>query len=465
MCVNTRLVYNRYIRRSIRCDCGKCSACIQQKASYRANRIRNNVRPDEEALFVTLTYKNEYIPYVFMEDLSRQVQNLDIYRQNTCRYIRKSKDYDMCLKEGLPGQCLETYDVKYPEDFDINKFQSIQTKEFYQKNRVGVIYYKDLQNFFKRLRINLDRNYGITEPFTFFACAELGPTTKRPHFHTLIFIKPSYEKAFRNAIVKSWPFADCRRTEKYIEVARDAASYVSSYVNCSSDFPSFFKINEFKQKHSYSHNFGMASSAFNLYSILEKVDKGDMSYIRQIKREGVPSNVVLPIPEYVINRYFPRFKGLSRLAPDKVEQLLLHPSRLREYRFELDYTDEDLHEIQVRLNNCKSYYVDCTGKNVFDYARDFVRVWNCRKSYVLKHSYDDLQPKDFGYFYDNLNEFMLGKVKNWSLSDLCLQDFELNPNNLPWRNLLTIRLTDLYQKMVKQKKVINFCMNALGHPT
>ena len=461
MCTHTKLIRNPYTRDTLRVNCGKCPACLQQKASFRANRIRNNSRAGDVTLFVTLTYKNEFIPYILEKDLADGVCQLPVYRQKNIRYIRKSSNYDSKLSY-RPGTLLDTYYVEYPDDFDKNRFHLLKNDNS-GVNRIGVIYYKDLQNFFKRLRINLDRHYGITEPFTFFACAEIGPTTGRAHFHTLIEFRKDYEKAFRSAILESWPYADRRRTQQYIELARDAASYVSSYVNRSSDFPSFFENNVFRPKHSYSHNYGMGNNSFGLSAILQKVDSGDMSYLRPITRDGVKQFVNVPIPEYVVNRFFPKFKGSTRIAPDQMANYLLHPSRLSELRKQLEYSDEDIYKIQVRLNHAKDYYRSITNKSVYDYVNDYQRVWRCRSSYILRHQYDDLCPSDFGYFYDNFNEFLLGKVRNFSLADLTLKSYEVNPNNLPWRQVLTYNLESLYHKMVKQRKVTNFSMVECGH--
>ena len=464
MCVNTHYVYNRFVRKTMLVDCGKCPACLQKKANRRATRIRHNTKEGEIALFITLTYDNHYCPYILLDDLKDQVQELPVYRDYDIGHYRvKNKDngqYEFALFSKPLGE-IDRFFVKYDSSFDFDHFSTLRN---YHDNAVGIIYYNDLQNFFKRLRINLLRHYGYKNSFSFFACAEYGPTTCRPHFHSLLFIPTEYETLFRDAIVESWPYADSRRTANYIEVARDAASYVSSYVNCSTFVPQFFKNNrQTKQKHSYSQGFGLALADFRLDKILEKADSGTMCYGKVVKREGVSGIVDLPIPEYVINRYFPKFKGYSRIAPDKVQQLLLHPSRLYELSKDLDYSVEDIHKIVVRLKHCKDYYKKVTLKSDFDYAIDFERVWRCRSSYVLRHSYDNLEPIDFGSYYDNLGEWFFGLVKNDTLPDCVLHNFIIDPNKLPRRLSETAYLTDLYYKKQKTKKVLNTAMHMQGH--
>ena len=75
MCTNTRLIRNAYTGKAVRVSCGKCEACRQQKAALRANRIRNHSRFGYVSLFVTLTYSNDYLPYI----RRCQLQSHDLY--------------------------------------------------------------------------------------------------------------------------------------------------------------------------------------------------------------------------------------------------------------------------------------------------------------------------------------------------------------------------------------------------
>lgn len=464
MCTNTRLIRNIYTGRSLRVNCGKCPACQQQKAGYRANRIRNNIKRDETALFITLTYKNDHIPYVYLKDLADKVENLPLYRDYNVRYKRFGSSYDV-KPVSYPDGKISTLLVKY-QDIPDKPFKTINSKvnQDIWNDRVGILYYKDLQNFVKRLRINLKRRYDYEKSFTFFSCSELGPTTHRPHFHCLLFIPKDDVSLFRTAIVESWPFADSSRTAKYIEVARDAASYVSSYVNRDSDIPTFFENNDVRPKHSYSKGFGLAPADFSLPKILEKADNGNMCYTKLVKRNGVECLFDVPIPEYVINRYFPKFKGSTRLAPDTLARILLYPKGLYSYKKFLDYSEDDIHKIVVRLSHARHDYHVMSGNDINQFPMDYERVWRSRASFINRHQYDDVvHPLDFGFFYDNFNEYHFGKVHSQSLDDLHIVDFELDPNLLPYRQLLTSHLTDLYYKLVKQKKVTNAAMHALGY--
>ena len=79
MCTHCRYVFNRYSRRHVLVKCGKCDACKQEKAIARANRIRNNLTYGKIALFITLTYANDYVPFVYRSDLIGY-GDLNVYR-------------------------------------------------------------------------------------------------------------------------------------------------------------------------------------------------------------------------------------------------------------------------------------------------------------------------------------------------------------------------------------------------
>ena len=52
---------------------------------------------------------------------------------------------------------------------------------------------RDLQLFFKRLRINLFREFGDTIPLRYFFRSEYGSKNKRPHYHGLVWNLPYFE--------------------------------------------------------------------------------------------------------------------------------------------------------------------------------------------------------------------------------------------------------------------------------
>ena len=502
MCTNMRWVHSKYSRHSFLVPCGHCEACVQQKAALMSNRIRNHALSDKTRLplFVTLTYDRSSCPFVFMDDILRQPDALPIYREYQVRRIRRSDgNYTANRRYNLTH--LDT--LYFPDYSEVVKSRFEDKKFFlpylkHRKEKIGVCYYKDVQDFFKRLKSNLVRKYHYEKGFSQFVCSEYGPKTIRPHFHFLIFIPPSDEALFREAITEAWPFARSNRTQEYIEFCReDAASYVSSYVNCGSDFPAFLADN-FKPKHSHSKYFGHGLSVFSLSEILAKADKCDLRYTAEVNRGGILEKLRLPVPKYIINRFFPQFKGLSRLTGDEISFVLSHGqgySDLQRFQanerlisfpvstwsdvdgvqwyqrrfikskgtyFEqrhLDISFDDVKKTCGRLLHAFNYYHKVTGKNRFDYAIDYQRVWNAYKSSSYRSFMEDRSIHD-AYKYDNIFEFFDDDSISISLKDKILSShvklFD-DPNVFPQNVNKTAKLRHAYYLYQKTKKV-NDCV-------
>lgn len=472
MCTNMRYIYNKYINKSVYVPCGKCESCLQQKATYRANRIRNNVAIGTLPLFITLTYKPDSIPYVLREDLLLKKLDVPVYRDSSYRVVRRNGQYDMFEKRSSGTRQIDSLYISnefYNDSHSCSAIVSTPHPRGSRKGVIGIAYYKDIQNFEKRLKQKLKRNYGLNDSFSYYQCSEYGETTFRPHFHLLIFAPESKVDAYKSAIIESWPFADRNRTAEYIEVARNAASYVASYVNKSNDFPLLFKTHAFREKHSYSQGFGKALHCFSLSNILQKVDGGTLTYNALQIKDGIPCFVSYVIPEYVVNRYFPKFKGYSRLTSDSLAVVLQSPQRLRHFGWLEPYTDDDIKKMSVSTRNAYKRYFDETGKSFFDYIIDYIRVWNCHKSTIYRQFMMKNDEENTWYeAYDNMYELIAGSVCSLNLmnyfrnQDIKINELQLNPNKYLDRVLQTERLRSVFHKTVKQRKVVNLVMDRIG---
>ena len=456
MCVNTRLIRNGFTRKTVRVSCGKCEECKQDKALARANRIRCNASAGFICLFVTLTYKPEYIPYILRSELTDGIE-VNIYRDASVRLYRGRQvvDHRRCL--------LDTVYVTDKVSFD-----SVPHPRKSPSDYIGVCYYKDVQDFIKRLRINLERDYENDIRFTFYSCSEYGGISKRPHFHLLLFIRPDDEEAVRLAIAKSWLYADISRTQKYIEVARDAASYVASYVNCGFADDSLLAYHSFKPRHSYSKGFGVSLECFSLGKILEKVRERNLRYNVQRVVDGIPCVSNVPVPQYVINRYFPHFKGYSLLTDNEIREFLLRTEELcslverKSYLFNFSRTER--HEIAVRFSNIFTYFKENLGwsyeRFCIDYPSLYCDVWNLHKSNVLEDSYRIVDRVGIGNFYENANELVTGVVRSDIVPD---SSFQTDPNKRKDIVNRNASMVSLYYKLQKNKSVVNYAMVHQGH--
>lgn len=458
MCTHTYKVYNKYIHKFVRVKCGHCSACLQEKANRRANKIRFNLKDGEICLFVTLTYDNKFVPYFTLDDVDIKTNSVKIKRDYDIRFVRNGSDYNVTPKV-IAGGVLDI--VEYNDVyFDVSNF-----KKMTKKDGFAVCYYKDAQNFIKRLRINLLRLYGNNSKFKFYCCSEYGETTLRCHFHLLIFIDRASEQQFRDSIVRSWPYADSRITKRGIEIARSAASYVASYVNCRSYLPAFFqKTSEFSPCFSHSKGFGSSLRVLSLGSLMQKVHSRDLHLTLPKKQVSDGSAIrTIPFPQFVINRYFPQFKGYSRIPPAALLDVLQKPETIRQYKRYLDLSEEDIYKISVRLGHAIVYYGNYYGYKDFKSAAlawsfRYVETWNLFKCQAIKDALTSVkEERDWLDFYDNNEDVIYHPSLFQSFIKVCkdVSRLEENPNRFRHRVALSSRYSELYRKCDKSRKVTN----------
>ena len=499
-----RTIWNPYSRKKVLVKCGKCEACQQEAACRRSNRIRNHVHDGNIQLFITLTYTNDYVPYIKFSEFKKHPLELNVYRQCSIRQVfdRHTGNLRFVKKRGehvigtipLPDSLSLLADDKHYIFYPHLKGMP--------SDYIGVCWYPDIQKFYKRLRSNLQRKYNYEKYFSFFSCTELGSHTYRPHAHGLLFVGRCDEALFRSAIIEAWPYADRRRTSKYVELARDCASYVASYVNGGSDLLPLMQVDSFKPKHTYSKDFGCMLDCFKLPQILQKIDSGDLCYYRQQKFDGVTSTVAVPIPKYILYRYFPVCKGFSWLSPSQLRSILYDPQRVGDilndfeyhgnYNFEFSSLDSDFcgnvtfhipvfrqskidnplykftpqesYRIFVRLENCYKRFHRETGLSRHDYVYYYEKVWPLYYALVerMMHENFELLSGDYSGFYENGCEVANNPDIAPTLSNL-LPQLVVDPNKRPDIISKTDNFRSLYSRMNKQRKVTNLVMVSMDH--
>lgn len=414
-------------------NCGHCPACLQEKAIKRANRIRNNVSSDMMTLFVTLTYRNAAVPYFDADEFNcapihrvcvnddedgppeyQYVKYLSVYRNIVARRDYKEKGKCKFKKTLLTG-----VEIPYPVGVHDSRLKALNGV-ISKTKKVGVCYYPDLQNFLKRLRQNLKRKYHVSDHFQYYACSEYGAKSHRPHFHLLLYVKrsPSCFKLWQSAISESWPFDAYNLTKRNIEVAINAASYVSTYVNCSTYLPKIFSVGSIKPKHSYSQGFGCALQRLSLTQVCEAFRRGDLFCDVPCLRDGAFVVERVLLPRYVVSRYFPKFKGYSLLSTREIESVCARPETISIYRTKCCYSDEDCLQIKVMLRNKRDLFA-LHGIDKFEFARIYSRIWNLYSSSVYRQSLEGLSDAKLNFIkYDNIKDFFSNAVTSPSLSEL-----------------------------------------------
>lgn len=471
MCINGRFLTNKYTGQQFWCKCGHCPACLQEKAAVRSQRIRNEYDGKSQVYFGTLTYDRISCPHFKYDDYLKirdvGFGELPVYRNYSIHWsVNKQKFIRKWSPHVLTSIPVET------NSFD-GKWMPFLRK---QKGCVGVIHFKDFQDFAKRFRINLNR-LGYDEKIKLFDVAEYGGRSLRPHFHFLLYSRNIPYEAFYDALVKAWPYGvRVRMPESFQLVTDDPAGYVSSYVNSGENLP-LFLARYFKSKHSASKYFGHGVPAFSLEEIQKKVSTGTLNYVfRRVTKHG-EKIYDFPIPKYVINRFFPLFKGHSRLASDTVFDFLssgfrldiLRKAQLRHDqncpKFKIDYDTNhfDLTRIQTRFINAYfTYKKFFPEKNLIDYAIDYQNTWSCWRNTCYKYFRTDDTIPDF-YKFDNMCLRSDKEQKAWFLAS-CSPDqpFIVSNNEKPPVVSQTDKMTKYYYKYCKQKEVTGACLYAVG---
>lgn len=474
MCKHRHYIYNPYSRKKVLVNCGKCSECQQEKATQRANRIRNHCPHGMLAFFVTLTYSNDYVPYIRLSDLRSydisSTYEIPVYRNNECRVVYSKRNGCRFKRdEGVREihRCFIPDKFRYDSSlFGLTPLRGMSS------DCIGVCLNSDIQKFFKRLSINLKRKYNYDKPLNYWYCSEYGSFFHRPHFHALIFFPYDWEDRFRNAIFESWSYSIQSVKEAGLEIAKNVASYLSSYCAKHARSNEFEQNSPYKQKHACSLGFGVVLDCFNLSEILSRADRGNLYYYSQKKLDGKSSVIKLLYPSYVIGRYFPKFKGCCKLSLSRLESLLRFPERANEYLTEYElgnylytYTPKETYRIYVRLENAYLRFHQETGLNRYDYAYYYIKIWQLRSSLVIRDSYEMVETEtDWLSFYENgyLLEFMpecfsaylTELVHNYP--DLLVSDY----NKLPDVQRKDLKLLDVHSRIVKQRMVTDYCLDS-----
>lgn len=507
MCTNNHLIYTKH-HKPLVVPCGKCEACRQAKANRYSSLIKSECVGDgvHETLFVTLTYSNRYVPYIKKSEILANIplgadddlhpNNVNIYRHNSVRSVRvgfgkyapKLYISDKIGEAYFPSLS-ERY-VKALRGYKTVHYSSHGKIERFHDDKVSVLWFPDIQNFFKRLKINYERDFGKRLEMSYFYTGEIGPDTQRPHFHALIRIKKEDESNVRFSIYKSWKFHDWQLLErssggKLIQIAVDCSKYVASYVNSSAYLPKAFYGSPCVPKCHHSKFYGFSRDAFSLSQVLEAYDRRDLHYNMSFNVHGQFYEYRFLLPSYVIKHWFPKFKGFSQLPFDVLHDIYKDPYKLLQYARKLGFDSHldgvlfsdyfrkfdllsgsklDVDYSLIFRDKIKKYSQHCDlvlnvrlllharqrfvedyalfndgdiGTDIFEkYAQIASDIWTIYSSNALKDSYENIPLEDWLQysFYDGISK---------------------NINDSNYNMLHHSYLIDKYNKLDKSKRLNN----------
>lgn len=486
MCVNKVFVRDLYRNTGSYYDCGRCPACLQTRAGRRARLIRATHPKGKVCYFVTLTYDNKSIPYIrFSDYLKFKKYNsfvLPIHRDVSFvpfkGWIRKHQ---------IIG-CSDPIDSAF-QLLHCSFIRKKTSKGFeYVDDKISVAFNADAQNYLKRLRQILLRDFGYTGNITYYYAPEYGPTTQRFHIHLLLWFDSSFDTSkVRFACSKAWPFANCLTQEKFCQLAICPSDYLASYVNCDTTVSKFITRN-FPLRCSHSLGFGFDEDIQSLPNIIQAYKNGRFSYtVSYSRRDGTPVKLDLLYPRYIINRYFPKVKGYCRLDVSTLRHLYQDPFKYLRFTFySREITKRDF--ITNKDGTCQfptalidrygmPVYMTCNelsynlriihkARCYYDFYRikyndyslgsfaDFILDYHMRRSlYLYKESQTEHDMFESVQSFMNLNQ-LLGVVRNYTVEDL-IGDYniEIDPNKFYSELKRTLYLEEKYKRNIKQRKV------------
>lgn len=510
MCKNKIKVRGTYY------NCGQCEACRQQLANKRTFFLSNVDTTYFTPYFITLTYSSDYVPFCRKQEIFSAIKSLrnqqkayfrgdkldisslviPIYRQSDFYFDKKLQKH----VRYLPQQPIDYIDLSSLPDYRIRKLifhdssndkplhgciKYFNGKPVQLKSVVSIAYHKDFQTFIKNLRQYLFRKFHKNIDLKFYYAPEFGPTTTRFHIHALIYFPKCFSVfQVKNIICDNWRFASRLRTAQYVEPARCASHYVSSYINCDSSISSLLQLLT-PLRHRHSFYLFNRYQKFTFDSVYQKVVvQRNYMYKFTSFTTGSPTEVCIPYPKHILDSFFPFIQGYSRFDCNALLYAYVCPEKFFELTDIVDDTFPDLKEKRYflkntkasfpipvitsfskstvynnirKINSCYDLYFKPRGFSRLDYAHICCNVINGYYSYLLIMQLTEVvnrPPSIYNYF--NLDECLSGDIINERVYDYAtslssILPFE--PNNNVLDNISHERLMKQYYKNIKYRKV------------
>lgn len=302
-CESPIYIKNPYTHSYMFVDCGHCDVCEINKANSKMISLSNYMRRFQHCIFVTLTYDNSHIPLIFNGEQG-------IYRGFS--------DIRIDIDNELFHDDLERFYT-----FDI----PVIRRPYGLRNHdcMGVLFYRDVQLFFKRFRKNNEQ----FRDFKMFALGEYGTTNFRPHYHIIFMFNRQVDLSdFGSRVCKDWTLCDWSKLkfdECFKTVSSDSASYVSSYVNVNIRNNDILNEKRFRQKTFRSKDITFevnqeCEEALRKYVTRTNSDiyfDGMCQYGEYYDTQQITIPIV-NIQSKILFAYFRKFKGMCRLSDDAI---------------------------------------------------------------------------------------------------------------------------------------------------
>lgn len=350
-CFSPNLVYNPYIKNYVLVPCRQCAACRYSYAMDLKRRIEDECKAHKYNFFFTLTYDNKHVPMM---------------------YAFPSEDgvYFKAFRNDVP--MTDPHGTDLPElDFSLDDSWYHEPSHNPFHTGFAFCYKPDIQKFFKRLRINIDRNENkiiSKQKIRYFVAAEYGPATYRPHYHGLIFCDDDdLARELPRLIHKSWPLCSSDRIDVQL-VSGAAPQYVAKYVNSIACLPQVLKTQLTRPFYLCSKQPALGSFKINEQEIFDCFVNSNFERPQVDAKSNEVSYALFP--HKVLSRYFRKYSGYGEGNLDY------------ELRLFKKYDSGDFEKV---IDPVTHRYVEChlRGNEYLDFPKSFKYtdyIWyNCIK--------------------------------------------------------------------------------------
>lgn len=284
-CFHPRRVYNQYAHKELLVGCGECPACLESRTSFNVLRCDNESRQHELTWFITLTMRDEHLPYATAwstnddhyhfyyssyrwrgEELGDLEYTCDYSDVDFADYLNRVHYKDQ--PQGLPAigvlckRDVQLFVMRLRKEIFVKTLHYEFKKKYPRSPRFVRRVLKSGKTSsrrfeseeYKLFRKNEGRRIWQASALKFFAVGEYGSAYLRPHYHLLVWCDHPFARHIMSSCVsKSWRFGrkDCQL------VSGSASQYVAGYVNSFSHIPSFLRFKDFRPFMLHSKSLGV----------------------------------------------------------------------------------------------------------------------------------------------------------------------------------------------------------------
>lgn len=252
--------------------CGNCPQCRQRRINDWIMRLSAEDKNYGGGLFATLTYSPDTL-------------------HNEDDYYTKQKQEDGTYKQILHKGAIR-----------------ITEKGLMTVNK------RDIQLFMKRIR----KFYNSKHTIKYYAAAEYGETSYRPHYHIIIF------GVTREDITRSWPHGHCHVGS----VTAASISYSTKYISKPKMIPQYGGDDRTPEFSLMSKNLGIC---YLTQEVINYHITNNQSHY--LKEGGYPA----PLPRYYRDKIFNQAQKDLQNEEQQVRWRLLYEKKVKECGSELEY--------------------------------------------------------------------------------------------------------------------------------